>query len=387
MKANGLQLDDTTIQISSASLRSALNLTAADRRWMDFLLQTITSTWDPANPTRPRLHGYLGSEEFIRLQFEEYLMALLAATKYHHYLYAIPHHKRDLSAFPDIEGDPTVDFGEAWLDSWKITGNYRLWHRFTDSHLFDIVDPRHPTAGGLSIEDINRRLTQQIQDLHLDERLATSRETIGKHLASGQKKVSTAFNNLWGDIEAMRAAQRAKAQESRDAVEGPVASPRTSSALPSPSNFDVTSPEKTPTSATHLFDTTALRARTPDLSNAQAAVGAAGQRAGAYFSSWGTWASEKKKGWGAKKLDTDTTSGNTGSTVASPTTPVSRGPAIPNPAGHGAEKDKENMPIKIKEKTSATPASPRSPRSPRKSIRRGESREEVGSDGIGRLDA
>lgn len=31
----------------------------------------------------------------------------------------------------------------------------------------------------------------------------------------------------------------------------------------------------------------------PDLSNAQA-------KAGAYFSSWGAWASEKRKGWGNK---------------------------------------------------------------------------------------
>jgi hypothetical protein len=29
--------------------------------------------------------GYTGSEEFIRLQFEEYLLALLAAVKYHVY--------------------------------------------------------------------------------------------------------------------------------------------------------------------------------------------------------------------------------------------------------------------------------------------------------------
>lgn len=39
----------------------------------------------------------------------------------------------------------------------------------------------------------------------------------------------------------------------------------------------------------------------PDLSNAQANIQAAGTRAGAYFSSWGTWASEKRKGWGAPK--------------------------------------------------------------------------------------
>lgn len=40
------------------------------------------------------------------------------------------------------------------------------------------------------------------------------------------------------------------------------------------------------------------KAQAPDLSNAQANIQAASKSAGAYFSSWGTWASEKRKGWG-----------------------------------------------------------------------------------------
>jgi len=46
--------------------------------------------------------------------------------------------------------------------------------------------------------------------MHLDERLEKSREVIGKQLAVGQKKVSSAFNNLWAEMEAMREAQRLK---------------------------------------------------------------------------------------------------------------------------------------------------------------------------------
>ncbi len=38
-------------------------------------------------------------------------------------------------------------------------------------------------------------------------------------------------------------------------------------------------------------------ARAPDLTAAQASVQAAGQKAGAYISSWGAWASERRKGW------------------------------------------------------------------------------------------
>jgi len=60
---------------------------------------------------------------------------------------------------------------------------------------------------------------RQVSELHLDERINAGREAIGKQLASGQKKVSTAFNNLWADIEVMREAQRKRAAEQKTAAE------------------------------------------------------------------------------------------------------------------------------------------------------------------------
>lgn len=215
--------------------------------------------------------GYMGSEEFIRLQFEEYLLALLSSVKYHLYL----SHSAPL---PAIEGDPTVDFNPEFIHTWRQTSNFALFDSHTDSHLFDIVEPRHPTAGNLSFEDIQRRLALQIQTLHLDDRLATSKEALNKHLATGQKKVSTAFSNLWADIEAMREAQRKRAENANLAPDAGATS----------SSLENTSPAQR------------FAARAPDLTAAQASVQAAGQKAGAYISSWGAWASDRRKGWAAK---------------------------------------------------------------------------------------
>src|SRR5271154_1257102 len=77
-----INLDELTINVTSPSLRTAISLSAADRRWIDFLTQTVLDNWDPANPSRPSTMGYAGSEEFIRLQFEEYLLAFLSAVSY-----------------------------------------------------------------------------------------------------------------------------------------------------------------------------------------------------------------------------------------------------------------------------------------------------------------
>ena len=229
--------------------------------------------------------GYLGSEEFIRLQFEEYLLALVSSVKYHLYL-------SHSSPLPTIEGDPTVDFNPDFIHTWRQTSNFAIFDSHTDSDLFNIVEPRHPTAGNLSFEDIQRRFALQIQTLHLDEKLATSKEALNKHLATGHKKVSTAFSNLWADIEAMREAQRKRVETANNH-----GTPTSTMIRANPDNAagQSSSSENTAPPPTQRF-----AARAPDLTAAQASVQAAGQKAGAYISSWGAWASDRRKGWAAK---------------------------------------------------------------------------------------
>ncbi|KAL8653456.1 MAG: hypothetical protein Q9210_002089 [Variospora velana] len=328
-----INLDESSISITSPSLRAALTLSAADRRWIDFLTQTVTSTWDPMNPSRPNTLAYMGSEEFIRLQFEEYLLALLASVKCHLYLTSNPT-RPPLSPHNHHDPDPIVDFNLDWLASWQTTSSYNLFHRTTDPHLFDIVEPRHPTAGNLSVEDIQRRITQQIQTLHLDDRLATTKEHLNKHLATGREKVGTAVGKVWSDIEAFREAQQRRRAEQQQAQEKEGAGAAITTPSRSSSVTSSTMTEKPPAAAGRFS-----AARASDLTTAQASVAAAGQRAGAYMSSWGTWAAEKRKGWGA---------------AAAPRS----GDVVEKAVAEGQ-------------------------RSPRKT----KSREERGRDGIGRLDA
>lgn len=276
-----VDLDENFASISSPSLRAALALSAADRRWIDLLTQAVSETWDETDPSRPTTHGYAGSEEFLRLQFEEYLLALLSAEKYHQYLQVHNKDSDSKSLLAGIDGDPVLDFSPAFLDAWRDTENYKLWHRTTDSHLFDIVEPRHPCAGGLTIEDVQRRLASQVAELHLDERYRETREVVGKRLADGKVLATSAINKVWSDIEVMREAQRKRAEEARAASE--TDGSRSSSEKP--------------------------RLQRPDAQQAQASVAAAGQRAGAYLSSWGAWASEKRKiGWRAPSGSSEATS-------------------------------------------------------------------------------
>ncbi|KAJ9263831.1 hypothetical protein DTO027B5_8491 [Paecilomyces variotii] len=300
-----INLDEDTINISSPSLRNALSLSAADRRWIDFLTQTINETWDEAHPQQPKTHGYMGSEEFIRLQFEEYLLALLSSMKYHEELSSYTpgsgndsgrRNRMQLQAL-NIEGDPALEFNADFLAQWQTTPNYALFKRLTsDALLFSIVEPRHPCAGGLTIDDIQRRLSQQVAELHLDERVREGREALNKHLATGSKKVSAAFNSFWADIESMREAQRKKNEE-KAGQSGNRLSIDTS-VPPTPTSPRVPSSAASETRPSSWFS---RRPPSVDLTQAQASVGVVSQKAGAYFSSWSSWASERRKEWQDKR--------------------------------------------------------------------------------------
>ncbi len=52
------------------------------------------------------------------------------------------------------------EFGEAWIAEWEQSQNFALWQKMAASHLFDIIEPKHPRHGVTAIEDIQRRYAQ-----------------------------------------------------------------------------------------------------------------------------------------------------------------------------------------------------------------------------------
>lgn len=294
-----INLDEGTINITSPSLRAALQLSTPDRRWIDFITQNVNDTWDDANPSRPKTMGYVGSEEFIRVQFEEYLLSLLSSVKYRAHLAKYAHNPRML--LPEIEGDPSHDFGPDFIDAWSRTENYRIWNTHTDSHLFDIVEPKHPCAGGLTIDDIQRRITQQVQDLHWDERFAQGKEVLGRNLAAGKEKASTLLNKLYADVEARREAQRKRTEEARAAAE----------------NGQQQQHQREGEHRNGGGNGGAV-----DLAKAQQTMQTVGSKAGAYVNSLAAWGKAAAAGWGRSSSSSNS---NSNDNSPSPTTATSSG--------------------------------------------------------------
>ena len=298
-----INLDDKSISIFSQSLKNALALSHADRRWIDFITQSVNETWDPSDPTTPTTHGYQGSEEFIRVQFEEYLLALLSCSKYHDHLAVtvLPsssanpaHPTHPTSATPaeqDMPLDPSVDYSTEFLEVWYTTENYRIFKASTSKELFDIVEPKHPCAGGLTIDDVQRRVVQQVADLHLEERSAAARQAINERLEAGQKRMSSALVGIRNEYE-----NRRKQFEERRAGR---ATNSDSAATTSPAANTSTS-ASAGSQDTKEASPAAQRAQELQAAASQN-LQVAGQKASAYFSSWGSWAQEKKKNYYEQK--------------------------------------------------------------------------------------
>jgi hypothetical protein len=152
---------------------------------------------------------------------------------------------------------------------------------------------------------VQRRLTQQVAELHLDERVREGRETLNKSLMMGREKVGQGINKLWSDIEAMREAQRGKsAAEKESGVSIRPADSGLSSNMRNENNPPHAGPNTQGSGAytwTNNLRDRASKVQKPDLSQVQASAKDGAAKAGAYLSSWGSWAKERGKEWQEKR--------------------------------------------------------------------------------------
>lgn len=136
-------VDSDNVEIINTNLNSALSLSSADKKWMDMIVKAVVDTWDPEDPGRPKGLGFHGSEDFVRQQFEDYLKSLVSAVKYDMYLTKVSQRNKQPLAGKVIEGSSIKNFNSSWIKEWKNTNNYRIFSKFTDDELFDIVEPKH----------------------------------------------------------------------------------------------------------------------------------------------------------------------------------------------------------------------------------------------------
>lgn len=138
-----VHMDNDKVDIKTSGLKNMLALSPSDKKWIDFVVKSVVETWDPEDPWRPKGLGYHGSEDFVRQQFEDYIMGLLSSVKYDNFLSRLGNSPPKAMMLREVDGNPIKLFNQAWVKEWRKTNNFRIFTGVTDDEIFDIVEPRH----------------------------------------------------------------------------------------------------------------------------------------------------------------------------------------------------------------------------------------------------
>ncbi|GAA6089281.1 late secretory pathway protein AVL9 homolog [Tachysurus ichikawai] len=172
-----VDVEEAAIHIADPELRRVLSLTTADLRFCDFLLKSVS---DHSEDVFLDGTGWEGGDEWIRAQFALYIHTLLAST--------LQQDNEKLLA----------DYGSAFISTWKITHNYRVWSSTHHPAITEIT-PGHPFQGQYSVADVKLRFSHSVQNSERGRRLgsavmSTSRSVVQTGRAVGQS-VGGALNS------------------------------------------------------------------------------------------------------------------------------------------------------------------------------------------------
>jgi hypothetical protein len=191
-----VKFDQGTVEFKDNSLKKALSLSTNDKKWMDYIIQSVVETWDPKDPWRPKGLGFHGSEDFVRQQFEDYIMGFMSSVKYDEFLSRFGNQPPKMMMLREVDGNPVKLFSQSWVQEWKKTNNYRIFSRITDDEIFDIVEPKHMAVTLMPPKETHQRSTSTLSQISFFS--SKSDESKPQQQAGGA--TSPASTKTWGSF-------------------------------------------------------------------------------------------------------------------------------------------------------------------------------------------
>ncbi|KAG6812310.1 hypothetical protein H0H92_003483 [Tricholoma furcatifolium] len=178
-----VNIETGAFEFRNPHLERSAALTAADRKWMDEIINDVNEGWSE-NP-KPNLQ-FKGSDDYLRAKFEEYTSAALSTIKYHDFVAKSAGSGVMITGGSGGDSSSAEDFNPLWIAEFRKTNAYEVWDRITDPLIFDLVEPRHPCNEKPSVvADISLRLQEGIQDMKLEQQLAPAREAVSHAFTVG----------------------------------------------------------------------------------------------------------------------------------------------------------------------------------------------------------
>ncbi|QLG74518.1 hypothetical protein HG535_0G04010 [Zygotorulaspora mrakii] len=162
-----VNVDDSSIEILDKTLQPALQLSGHDKKWIEYVSNMVSETWNENDLFTPKNSQFEGSEDFLRWQFEDYLTGLLSSVKLSDYIEVHKNNSMVIQSIPDnvLNSHPINLFNANWVSRWKETQNYEIFKGSTDDRLFDIFPPKHAYNGIGAFGVIQQKLAATFQNL------------------------------------------------------------------------------------------------------------------------------------------------------------------------------------------------------------------------------
>ncbi|KAJ3123948.1 late secretory pathway protein avl9 [Nowakowskiella sp. JEL0407] len=232
-----VNVDTGMIEIMDPVLTNILNLTPADRKFIEDITKSVTATWiNEEDPSMNTQIDFEGSDDDIRGRFELYLLSLIKSVLPTSPSATTPPVSQ--SPPPEHEQQQPVrdyisEFNSQFVKAWKATANYAIWKDKVTANPdgMEILIPGHPNAGASTLAAMQLNWAAKIQEMGLDKTFFVARKEVTKALTGAEKVVR--------DIAAD---PKAAAQGTGNAVTNWFSSLRTGWTTPSATTSTETSP-------------------------------------------------------------------------------------------------------------------------------------------------
>lgn len=191
-----VKFDQGIVEFKDNNLKKALALSTNDKKWMDYITQSVVETWDPKDPWKPKGLGFHGSEDFVRQQFEDYIMGFMSSVKYDEFLSRFSNQPPKMMMLREVDGNPVKLFSQTWVQEWKKTNNYRIFSKLTDDEIFDIVEPKHMAMTLMPPKETHQRSASTLSQISFFS--SKSDESKTQQQAGGA--TSPASTKTWGSF-------------------------------------------------------------------------------------------------------------------------------------------------------------------------------------------
>ncbi|XP_068158998.1 late secretory pathway protein AVL9 homolog [Drosophila tropicalis] len=169
-----VDIEAANLDVHDAELRRQLVLSTEDLRFMDYILKHVQTPKEDAE----------GSEQWIREQFQGYILALLRT-----------------AVAPDATPKDNDYYNAHFMNAFKRTQCYQEWYDVRpDAEFFDVLPAGHPFAGTLSVADMKLKLAQTMQNSESGRKINQAVNNTSRAVGGAISQAKGAFSSWWSSI-------------------------------------------------------------------------------------------------------------------------------------------------------------------------------------------